>query len=241
LKESHHKDILDLIKKHSGTATKHTFVDGYLGNEHPRFAISMPMLRTVAKSWMHDHRDLTATNFGKLLTSLAKGESGTEKTMVGILMDYARREQRKFDPQLFDQWLDHLVGWAEIDAVCSGRYTRTEIMDQWSAWKPLIIKFSKSKNISKRRASLVLLVLPVRLTDDNQLSTLALQVIDTLKHEKEILITKAISWLLRSMIKNHKNLISEYLENEGDSLPKIALRETLVKIKTGVKNKRKEK
>jgi 3-methyladenine DNA glycosylase AlkD len=79
------------------------------------------------------------------------------------------------------------------------------------------------------------------LTDDGRLSALALQVIDTLKHEKEILITKAISWLLRSMIKNHKDLVSEYLKNERESLPKIALRETLVKIKTGVKNKRKEK
>lgn len=241
MKAGYHKDILDLIRKHSGKATKHTFADGYLGNAHPRYAISIPALRTVAQTWMRDHTDISAATFGNLLTSLAKGESGTEKTMVGILMDYAQEEQNKFDPQLFDEWLDHLTGWAEIDAVCSGRYTRTEIVGQWKAWKPLIIRFSKSKKISKRRASLVLLVLPVRLTADNRLSALALQVINTLKYEKEILITKAISWLLRSMIKNHKTLISEYLENEGQSLPKIALRETLVKIKTGVKNKRKEK
>ncbi|MEO8475196.1 MAG: DNA alkylation repair protein [Chryseolinea sp.] len=241
MKEGDHKDILELIKKHSGNATKHTFADDYLGNNHPRYAISMPALRIVAKSWMFGHRDMDAVTFGKLLTSLAEGESGTEKTMVGILMDYAQKDQKKFNPRLFDNWLDHLMGWAEVDAVCSCRYTRTEIIAQWQAWKPIIVKFSKSKNISKRRACLVLLIVPVRMTDDNRLSALALQVIDRLKHEKEILITKAISWLLRSMIKKHKNLILQYLKNEGENLPKIALRETLVKIKTGIKNKRKDK
>ncbi len=239
MKEDHHRDILNRIRKHSGKATQHTFLDKYLGNEHPRYPISAPVLRRIAKDWMLEHNELTEKDLAKVLTSLVEGVSGTEKIMAGILLDYAKIPQRKFDPSLFDGWLEHLVGWAEVDALCTGKYTATEITAQWRSWKPLIGKFSKSKNINKRRASIVLFCTPLRHHDDPALSALALQIVDRLKGEKEILITKAISWVLRSMDKRHRQTLEEYLDANGNTLPSIALRETLVKLKTGVKNKRK--
>src|SRR5688572_23979353 len=145
----HHQEILRLIQENSGSPTQHTFSDRYLGNEHPRYLISVPVLRTIAKEWMRAHRDLNADDVAAMFTSLIEGKSATEKSMAGILMDYTTREQRLFNPALFDTWLDHLIGWAEVDAVCTGKYTITEIPSQWKTWKPLLIKFSKSKNIHK--------------------------------------------------------------------------------------------
>ena len=55
------------------------------------------------------------------------------------------------------------------------------------------------------------------------------------------MITKAISWLLRSMIRHYKNEVSDYVNAQADTLPKIAVRETLVKLKTGRKTKLKER
>lgn len=187
---------------------------------------------------MVEHRDLSAKNLSSLLTSLVKGESSTEKCMVGILLDYSTIDQRKFDPSLFNQWLDHLIGWAEVDSVCTGHYTVTEIPQQWKAWKPLLTKLSKSKNINKRRASLVLLCSPLRKVHDDQLANHALATVEKLKHENEILITKAISWLLRSMVKNYRQKLATYLKENADTLPKIAVRETRVKLETGVKNRK---
>jgi 3-methyladenine DNA glycosylase AlkD len=142
---------------------------------------------------------------------------------------------------LFDEWLDQLEGWAEIDAVCTSKYTRTEIVDQWKKWKPLLIKFSKSKNISKRRASIVVFCSPLSQFENKDLSEVALQNVDRLKSEKSVLITKAISWVLRSMIKHHRTLVEEYVKENGSTLPKIAIRETMVKLETGRKTKVKEK
>jgi 3-methyladenine DNA glycosylase AlkD len=239
LKEDHHREILNRIKKVSGKATHHTFLDGYLGNDHPRYPINSPTLRVLARDFMRTHKELTAADFGKLLTQFAMAESGTEKFTVGILMDYSTPEQRKFDPALFDKWLDHLVGWAEVDAVFTGKYTHDEILGQWSTWKKLINKFSRDPNINKRRASLVIFCAPLRKHDDPRLATEALKIVDRLKNEKSILITKAISWVLRSMVKLHRHTLEAYLDKQGATLPAIALRETLVKLKTGVKNKRK--
>jgi 3-methyladenine DNA glycosylase AlkD len=64
---------------------------------------------------------------------------------------------------------------------------------------------------------------------------LGIKNIEKLKHEKPVLITKAISWLLRSMVKNHKNEVEKYIKNNLESLPKIAIRETQKKLITGTK------
>ena len=188
---------------------------------------------------MKQHRDLSSEDFRKLLTSLIQGKSSTEKCMAGILLDNSTLAQRKFNPEAFDEWLDHLEGWAEVDSLCTGAYTISEIPSDWTRWKKLLIKFSKSKNIHKRRASLVLLCSPLRRIKNEPLVIVMLQNTDRLKSEKEILITKAISWVLRSAVVHHKELIKIYLDLNRDSLPKIAVRETITVIKTGKKTKSK--
>jgi hypothetical protein len=37
------------------------------------------------------------------------------------------------------------------------------------------------------------------------------------------------------MIKHHKKLVNDYVKANQDSLPRIAVRETMVKLKTGKK------
>lgn len=233
----HHHEILQLIQKNSGKGTSQTFSDSYLGNKNPRYAITAPILRRLAKDWMRDHKHLSREEYAEVLTALIQGKSSTEKSFAGILMDYATVDQGGFHPSLFDSWLDHLEGWAEIDSVCTGAYTVKQIPQNWKKWRPLLVKFSKDQNIGKRRASLVFLCSTLSHSDNEEIAKIALQNIDRLKPEKDILITKAISWLLRSMIRHHKKLVAEYLEENKDSLPKIAVRETLVKLKTGKKTR----
>jgi 3-methyladenine DNA glycosylase AlkD len=230
-----HKEILDLIVKSSGQATQHTFLDSYLGNEHPRHAINAPKMRAIAKDWMRQHRDMTAKEFAAMLTSLAEGESGTEKIMVGILLDIATTDQKQFDPKLFDRWLDHLVGWAEVDSVCTGKYCITEIPKHIPEWKKILTALSKSKNINKRRASIVFLCSPLAQNDDPRLPEIAFANVDRLKGEKEIIITRAISWVLRSMDRHHRKALESYLRKNEKTLPAIAVRETKIKLKTGKK------
>ena len=235
-----HKEILALIKLNSGKPTQHTFLNSYLGNRHPRYPISIPSLRKIAKDWMTAHRDLPASQLAVLLTSLIKGKSSTEKCMVGILLDYATTDQRKFNPKLFNTWLNYLEGWAEVDSLCTGKYSQSEIPLQWKGWKPLLIQFSKDKNIQKRRASLVFLCSPLRKSEDPRLASMALQNVSKLKGEKEILITKAISWVLRSMVKHHRIKLEEFLKTET-GLPAIDIRETTQVLKTGKKTSSKKK
>jgi|SRR6478736_2849130 len=237
---SRHKNLLDQIKEQSGKPTQHTFLDSYLGNTHPRYPINAPTLRGIAKDWIKSYgNELSVKEFVSLLTSLIEGESATEKTMAGILLDYSPKTLRSFDPTLFDQWLNHLQGWAEVDSLCTGGYTITEVPANLAKWKKLLVSFSKSKQIEKRRASLVLLCSPLSKVKDEKLIAIAFDNISRLKGEKEILITKAISWVLRSAVKHYKKEVQNFVTLNTNSLPKIAVRETIVKLKTGKKTKSK--
>ena len=231
----HHRDILDEIESNSGTPTQHTFLDSYLGNSHPRYAINNPTMRDIAKHWMSSHRDISTKDFAALLTSLVKGKSSNEKMMAGFLLDYTKKNQRDLDPKIFESWIDHLVGWVEIDTLCTSKYT-IAILDDVPHWIPVLERLSKSKNINKRRASLAFLIRPTSKSNDQALAKVAFKNIDRLKSEKEGIITKAISWLLRSMIKYHRTAVEEYLDMNEESLPAIAVRETKTKLRTGTKS-----
>ena len=81
----------------------------------------------------------------------------------------------------------------------------------------------------------MLLVKPTRESDDIRLKKQAFITIEKLIHEKDILITKAISWLLRQLITNHKEEVSAFLDLHSEEIPKIAIRETRRKLETGKK------
>lgn len=232
---SHHHDLLEAIQNASGQATHHTFSDTYLGNSNPRFAINAPALRAIARTWSTENKALSQKEFLATISSLIKGESSTEKMLAGMLLDCATTEQSAFAPKNFDEWLEYLCGWAEVDVVCSGKFSIKALPLQPNTWSSLLTKFSRSKDIHKRRASLVFLCSPVRRHKETWMEELAIANIERLKSEKEILITKAISWLLRSMIKNYRKTVEQYLKEQESSLPAIAVRETKTKLLTGRK------
>ncbi len=101
----------------------------------------------VGKTWIKEN-SLSPKEFLALLTSLIKGPSSTEKTMAGILLDYGNQEQLNFDPKIYDLWLNHLQGWAEVDSLCYGHFKIDQVLEHWSVWRKLLIQLNKSKNIN---------------------------------------------------------------------------------------------
>jgi 3-methyladenine DNA glycosylase AlkD len=230
-----HKEIVAALKSAGGKAQNDAFLDRYLGTSHPKYAITTPALRKIAHDWMKKNRGISADQLVEVLNHLIEGRTYTEKTVAGLMLGYATSVQRTFDIKVFDHWLSQLEGWAEIDVLCSGKYSLNEIPRNWKTWSKQLVRFSKSKEIQKRRASLVLLCSPLSHSGDVALRETAFAIIDRLKHEKEILITKAISWLLRSMVRHHHDAVKDYVNDNAGTLPAIAVRETRKKLDTGRK------
>jgi 3-methyladenine DNA glycosylase AlkD len=209
-----------------------------ISNIFPPGASTVPQLRLAAKAWATANKDISSKRAEQIISAFIRDPSPMKKCMGGILLGYIPAQRHTLPPSLYDKWLEHTEGWAAIDAICYGNFTAKEILEKFAGWKVLIKRLAGSKNINKRRAAIVLLTKPVTQSDDKRLSQLAFGVIDALKSEKSILITKAISWLLRNLTKLHPEEVKEYLHSQKDQLPKIAIRETVNKLKHGVKTGR---
>ncbi|MGB8644153.1 MAG: DNA alkylation repair protein [Anaerolineae bacterium] len=232
--QSYHQEILSAIRQRASSPEPQAG-NKYMGTQKPLYSITVPATRKIARAWVAQHRDLTPEDYTALLDALAQGETSNEVGFVGELLSLMPKLRQTLDPARLDRWLEGTEGWGEIDSICQGKFTAQETLTQWGVWKKLLTAFSKSPQISKRRASLVLLTRPLRESDDARLYTLALANVERLKGEKDVLITKAVSWVLREMVKHHRVALEAYLAENEATLPRIAVRETRVKLKTGRK------
>jgi 3-methyladenine DNA glycosylase AlkD len=233
----HHEYLLKQVKACAGPPVTDKFLNSYLGANRRRYRLNNPQMRRMVGDWIRENRNLTPSEIAGVITSLIKGVSVNEKMMGGFILDRCSPAQRKFNPKVFVRWLDHLEGWAEVDTFCAGKYSGKEIPSQFPVWRPLIRELAQSRNINKRRASLVLLCAPLRYSDNPALARLAFANIKRLSGEKPVIITKAISWLMRSMVKRHRTALIRFMVESRSKVPAIAVRETETKLSTGRKTR----
>jgi 3-methyladenine DNA glycosylase AlkD len=170
-----------------------------------------------------------------MLNTLYQGDSLEEHVIPGLFLARYKAFRQRLPLSQVDTWLGCLEGWAEVDATCQSSFTASDVLIRWNEWETFLRQLVTDTNINKRRASIVLLIRPLRESDDKRLLDLALENVDKLKGEKHKLITKAISWVLRESTKQHHQAIASYLNANTDSLPAIAVRETRKKLDTGKK------
>jgi 3-methyladenine DNA glycosylase AlkD len=234
-----HQELLDEIRERA-YGLEPQAGDHYLGTTKPIYRLSTADSRSIVKDWIRRHPEVTPTEYRALLDSLARGRTTNELTTIGDLLRLLPRLRRTLEPTCIDAWLGRVEGWAETDSICQGSFTAAEMLGEWSAWKAALVRLSRSDNVHKRRASLVLLTRPVRESADPRLSKLAFRNIEHLKADRHILISKAISWLLRDLTRHHASEVKTYLKESEKTLPPVAVRETRAKLETGRKTPRKE-
>ncbi len=207
----------------------------YLKSGARFISVAVPEQRRIARTWLKAHKSWPLADVLGLIDDLIQGEHHEEKTLGLHIADGVVRGRRPFGPVEADRWLDHLIGWAEVDSLCQSMFGPEDLLGDWPAWSGFIRRLSRDPNINKRRAALVLLCRSSRTSPDPRLRDLAFETIEALKGEREIIVTKAVSWLLRSMGDQHPAEVARYLESQGPTLPAIAVRETRVKLATGRK------
>lgn len=205
----------------------------YLGTGHVVYNVPVPKRRELAKAWAREHKDIREEELVGLVDALFKGASHEEKCMASLILDRYPEKLIVLDAHWLDAWMGELTGWGEVDSFCDeiDVWLRADVAKRAS----LLKKWNKDKQIEKRRASLVVLCSSVRNDNRQMFRDLSFAFIDNLKAEKHVMITKAISWLLRSLITYHKAGVARYLKENASSLPKIAVREVTRKLETGKK------
>jgi len=230
-----HKEIVAEFKRCDAGKSRFN-LSGYLGTQNKLYHLKSAQQNSIAKDFLNRHKDISEEQFLELLTALYTGESFNERTFGTRLLEYKRAFKPLFTPSRVFGWLGGLAGWCEVDSLCQTTFMARDLLGDWKNWEKTIEKMSRDKNISRRRASLVLLVKSVRGSGDDRLASLAFDNLERLKGEKDILVSKAVSWLLRDLIKHHKARVSAFLVDNKDVLPKFVIKEVSNKLTYGTKS-----
>jgi 3-methyladenine DNA glycosylase AlkD len=134
-----------------------------------------------------------------------------------------------------ERWLAQLHGWKEVDSTCQTVFTPREMFMRWVEWETFLRQLAISPNLNLQRASLVLLVDVVRSSDDVRGIRLALELMQTLRDERDKRVSKAISWVLREAVKRHRAVVEQHLATHHAHLPASTVRDVQSKLLTGKK------
>lgn len=207
----------------------------HLGTTRKWHGLKNAQSRTIVLDFIAAHRDLSYEDWLALIDALYHGDSYEERCAPRTLLRKFPRYRRGLPLAQLDAWLGCLNGWAEVDSSCQTVFSDKDLLADWGGWSALLESLTRDENINKRRAALVLLTAPIAQSPDRRILDLSFQLIDRLKGDKDGRVTKAISWLLRKGVKQHREAIAAYLEAEAANLPAIAARETRRKLATGKK------
>ena len=234
----YHLALIKIFEENQAVADNNAWVAHYVGTDKKLYQIDTATRKKIIKDYLKSVNP-TFSEFKDLLLSLANGSSFEELSSMGTVLELYPKYRHDLSPKIVDKLFDHVCGWAEVDITCT--FSADDMLANWPEWEKLLTDFNVDANIHKRRASLVLLTLPLRHSPDQKFVDLAFANVEILKSETDILITKAVSWVLRTMIIFHPDIVRDYLEKNKDTLPKIAIRETSTKLLTGKKYVNKKK
>src|SRR3989344_6112389 len=115
----YHAGILEEIKKAARPVRdSHFNLQSYMGTKKPVFNIPNAKARTIAKTWVKNHSDISLDEFIKVLNSFYFGKSHNERTFGGFLLEYFPGMRKQLDPGYLDKWLTGAQGWLEVDSLC---------------------------------------------------------------------------------------------------------------------------
>jgi 3-methyladenine DNA glycosylase AlkD len=212
------------------------FVVRYLGTHKKFLYIMAPDRDKVLREILKESKDIPDDQIIQMLDELFCSGVYDYVNFAGKFLTKSKKARENVSFDQLEIWIRQTEGWAEDDVICQSLFSEKEVLDRWDEWQKTIKKFSRDKNIQIRRASLVLQCKPSRESSNPELRKLSFETVEKLKGEKDILITKAVSWLLRSLVARDVKEVLAYLQENRSSLPKIAYRETVKKIETGKKS-----
>ena len=146
-----------------------------------------------------------------------------EEQAAGLmLIERCAKELTPKDLSMLKKLADECEGWAMLDYL-STRHLGTLAMNYPDEVYPKVRKWTKSKHLWTRRASILIHVMPSR---KKQLrAEFAIGTFEELLHEKEFFIRKAIGWTLREIGKYYPDLTFEFLKEHKQEASGLTLRE----------------
>ncbi len=187
--------------------------------------VSLPNTRKVLKSSYVKIKDYEFSKYTNILEFIY---------ISNELIAKNKEFRNKLLPQDILNLLFGLDNWASVDSFSQHVYGPAWINNQIS--NSDIINLSNSDNVWYRRLAIVSTVqLNQKSKSEEWKKDFTLNLCKTHINDREVIIQKAISWALRILVKNHREAVSVFLNNNSEILKPFIVRELKSKLNTGKK------
>ncbi len=146
-----------------------------------------------------------------------------------IAYDWAYRLRKQLEEKdfaVFEHWVKHYVNnWAKCDDLCTGALG--ELIAMYPQLVQKTIAWRTSKNRWVRRASAVALIVPIKRSN---ILPDVFAVADALLQDEDDLVRKGYGWLLKEASNIYPKEVFEYVMENQDKMPRVALRYAIEKM-----------
>jgi 3-methyladenine DNA glycosylase AlkD len=231
--ENEAKSLLDQIKRHADPQHQ-AGMRTTAPTELKVYGVRVPHLRKIARAWQRAHKQTAREDLVALVEALWDGESREERMLAIHLLEYYRHWVPELTRAHFERWRGGLDNWEIADGL-GWTLAFWLLGDPDTRLDPLWALIT-DEDVWSRRVALVATIPINRGGTGFTIPDLTLQLVDRVKEERHPMITKAVSWVLREMIKHHREQVVAYLEENRDVLANHVVREVDNKLRTGLKS-----
>jgi 3-methyladenine DNA glycosylase AlkD len=199
--------------------------------------VRMPNLRRIARDWKKEHKEIDRGELMLLVEALWQAESQEQRVLALELLRAYPGQVESLLWDHFERWRGLVDNWGLTDGLGSCILGPWIIADPGSRLGHLRDLIADTDHWS-RRLALVATVPINRGHAGMTIPELTLELIDRVKHERDPMITKAVSWALREMTKTHPDQVAGYVKQNRGLLAAHVVRDVGNKLRTGLKSGR---
>ena len=195
--------------------------------------VRVPSLRKIAKDWLKKNKDIGDNDFLDLVQTLWQQPIFELRSLALELLMADKNYLKNFDWKLGELWLKDVNNWSHCD------FLSTQILGflvlEKKSHLPKLKSYLKKKGKWFRRSAIVSLIQLIRQKEIK--AGEVLKMIDQLADDKDPMIQKAISWVLREMVRaGARKEVEKYVKQNQNRLAGYVVREVTNKLQTGLKS-----
>ena len=199
--------------------------------------VRVPVLRKIAKEWLVQNKEIDEVEFVSLLQELWSRPIFEMRSLALELLIANKKVLKKFDWSVAESWLSDVDNWAHCDFLSCNIFGFLVLWDQTHLMRLRV--WGRDSNKWFQRAGIVSTLQLIRKKEIEAEEVLAM--IDQVIDNKDPMVQKAISWVLRELVRTgHGQLVGKYLKRNPPRLVGYVVREVENKLQTGLKSGRKK-
>ena len=188
-------------------------------------------VRKIAKTHFAEVKNLSKEQLFGLCESLMQSGTLEEFSIACVWVSHTHKDLKPGDWTLFDHWIDmYITNWATCDVFCG--HTVGTFLEMYPQYVKKLKTWAKSKNLWKRRAAAVSLVVPARkgLFHEEVFAIAGILLLDA-----EDMVQKGYGWMLKEAGNFDQHAVFQFVMKHKAVMPRTALRYAIEKMPKSLK------